>query len=167
MGYSLISNIHVHTHHNKTTQEKISIKMSDISTAQKFATVCAILAACFTIFQCGQDAYLDNINAALFNSNLATKYIVMFIFAPIAIGFAAIFALASALANGGKMGVCVGILGFLAFSTMAVHMGLVTEMAVAAKSYSWRFGMGWAAVLFSLIGTILSFSASKGDSYDY
>ena len=137
--------------------------MSDISRSQKGATVCAILALCFTIFQC--DGYLNMMNSNLFS--LDTKLIVMNIFAPIAIGFSAIFAASSALANGGKMGVCVGILGFLAFSTMAVHMGMVTEVAVAAKTYTWRFGMGWAAVLFDLIGLIFSCAASKGDSYDY
>lgn len=140
--------------------------MSDISKAQKISTVCAILALSFTIFQCGQDSFLDQMTSDLFTAN-ATKTIVMYIFAPISIGFSAIYAISSAFANGGKMGVCVGILGFFAFATMAVHMGMVTEVAVAAKSYNWRFGMGWAAVLFNLIGAICSCAASKGDSYDY
>merc|ERR1712079_853557 len=127
-----------------------------------------MLALCFTLFEASQDKYMNALNSNLFNED--TKVIVLNIFAPIAIGFSAIFALSSALANGGKMGVCVGILGFFAFSTMAVHMGIVTEQTVNGTlgfSYNWKFGMGWAAVLFSLIGTIFSCAASKGDSYDY
>merc|ERR1711879_366699 len=156
-----IKSTRIHTHYNFI----ITKKMSDISKAQKIATVCGILALAFTIFQCGQDGFLDEMNSDLFSKD--TKSIVMYIFAPISIGFSAIFALSSALANGGKMGVCVGILGFFAFSTMAVHMGIFTEGVVSLGTYNWRFGMGWAAVLFDLIGLICSCAASKGDSYDY
>ena len=142
--------------------------MSDISKAQKAATFCSVLALCFTIFECGQDSWLNELDSALFDGTNTTKYIVMVLFAPIAIGFTALFTLSSALANGGKVGICVGVLGFLAFSTMAVHMGILTEALVTIGSgYDWRFGMGWAAVAFSLIGMVFSCAASKGDSYDY
>ena len=43
---------------------------------------------------------------------------------------------------------------------MAVHMGILTEALVTIGSgYDWRFGMGWAAVAFSLIGMIFSCAA--------
>lgn len=140
--------------------------MSDVSMPQKISTVCAILALALSIFQCGQDAILSNINSDLFDL-LDAKSITMMIMAPITMGFGGIYAISSALANGGKPGLCAGIIGFLAFATMAVHMGIYTETLVSAGVYNWRFGVGWASVFFYMVGMIASCCGSKGDSYDY
>jgi len=141
--------------------------MSDVSMPQKISTVCAILALSLSIFQCGQNTILESLNATLFNSNLETKAITMILMAPITMGFGGLYAISSAFSNGGKPGMCAGVLGFLAFATMAVHMGIYTEALVDAGVYDWRFGVGWASVFFYMVGMIASCCASKSDSYDY
>ena len=139
----------------------------DVSMPQKIATVCAILALGLSIFQCGQNGILENINSNLFTNNTA-KAITMMIMAPITMGFGGLFAIFSALSNGGKPGMCAGILGFLAFATLAVHMGIYTETLVATATpvYNWRFGVGWAGVFFYMVGMIFSCVAGRSDSED-